>query len=202
MELKVKKTNAFVDSRIIYALAVPGAIIYMTYLWITAGSFGFALIGYVTLGICFGSLLSLVKLEKPYRTAVISSALIPLIAYIFVLFLGYLAVNDIIKVSIPASGGAIPLTAYSYQERLGMLSGAVVYAFLVFIVLTVPFGIIGYCGMFVRKGVAQAISSVSKGDAKGKLYDKEIRIEKIKTLAVVFTSLVSGVISVVIALIK
>ena len=197
----MKKNRSFVDARLIYALSVPGAIIYLAYLWMSAGSFGLALVGYVTLGICFGSLLSLVKLEKPYRVAIISSALIPLIAYLLIVFLGFLAINDLVRISIPASGGAIPLTAYSYQERLGIFQGAAVFVFLVFVGLTVPFGIIGLCGMFVGKSVAQAVNNFSRGDAKEAANDKEVRIEKIRTIAVMFTSLLSGVISIVIALI-
>lgn len=198
----MKKSRTFVDARLIYALSVPGAIIYLAYLWMTAGSFGFALIGYVTLGICFGSLLSLVSLEKPYRVAIISSALIPLIAYLLIVFLGFLAINDLIHISIPASGGAIPLTAYTYQQRLGVLQGAAVFIFLVFIGLTIPFGVIGLCGMFVGKSVAQAVTNFSKGDVKAAAKDKEVRIEKIRTIAVICTSLLSGGISIVIALIK
>lgn len=197
----MKKNSNFVDARLIYALSVPGAIIYLAYLWMTTASFGFALFGYVTLGICFGSLLSLVRLEQPYRVAMISSALIPLIAYLLIALLGFLAINDLIQISIPASGGAIPLTAYSYQERLGILQGAAVFVLLVFVGLTIPFGIIGLCGMFVGKSVAQAVNNFARGTSKAATNDKEIRIEKIRTIAVMFTSLVSGVISIVIALI-
>jgi len=100
----MKNDTDFVDAKLIYLLSVPGAIIYLAYLWITQDSFSQALIGYVTLGICFGSLLSLVKLEKPYRVAIISSALIPIIAYIFVLFLGFLVANSIVK------NGGIPIS--------------------------------------------------------------------------------------------
>ena len=131
----------------------------------------------------------------------ISSALIPLVAYLVIAFLGFLAINDLIQISIPASGGAIPLTSYSYQERLGMLQGAAVFVLLVFIGLTIPFGIIGLCGMFVGKGIAQAVDNFSRGDAKEAANDKEVQIEKIRTIAVMFTSLLSGVISIVIALI-
>ena len=192
---------AFVDARLIYALSVPGAIIYLAYLWMTAGSFGLALVGYATLGICFGSLLSLIRLEKPYRVAFISSALIPIIAYLLIVFLGFLALNGLIQVNVPASGGAIPLTAYSYQERLGIFQGAAVFVFLVFVVLTLPFGIIGLCGMFVGKIVAQAVNIFSKGDVNDATNNKEILIEKVRTIAVMFTSLLSGVVSIVIALI-
>jgi hypothetical protein len=199
------KTNAeilgFVDPRLVYALSVPGAIIYLAYLWLTAASFGLALVGYVTLGICFGSLLSLIKLEKPYRVAFISSALIPIIAYLLIVFLGFLAINGLIQVDVPISGGAIPLTAYSYQERLGLFQGAAVFVFLVFIVLTLPFGIIGLCGMFVGKSVAQAVNNFSKGDANDASNNEEVRIEKVRTIAVIFTSLLSAVVSIVIALI-
>lgn len=192
---------AFVDPRLIYALSVPGAIIYLAYLWMTAASFGLALVGYVTLGICFGSLLSLTRLERPYRVAFISSALIPIIAYLLIVFLGFLAINGLIQVDVPASGGAIPLTAYSYQERLGILQGAAAFVFLIFVVLTLPFGIIGLCGMFVGKSVAQAVNIFSEGDANNTTNDKAVRIEKVRTIAVMFTSLLSAVVSIVIALI-
>jgi hypothetical protein len=191
----------FVDERLIYALSVPGAIIYLAYLWMTAGSFGLALVGYATLGICFGSLLSLIRLERPYRVAFISSALIPIIAYLLIVFLGFLAINGLIQVDVPASGGAIPLTAYSYQERLGLFQGAAVFVFLVFVVLTLPFGIIGLCGMFVGKTVAHAVNNFLKADANEATNDKAVRIEKVRTIAVMFTSLLSGVVSIVIALI-
>jgi len=196
----MKKNRDFVDARLIYALSAPGAIIYLAYLWLTAASFGFALFGYVTLGICFGSLLSLVKLEQPYRVAMISSALIPLVAYLVLAFLGFLAINDLIQINIPNSGGAIPLTTYSYQERLGLLQGAAVFVLLVFVGLTIPFGIIGLCGMFVGKSVAEAVNKFSRGDAKEAANDKEVRIEKIRTVAVIITSLLSGVVSIVVAL--
>ena len=199
----MKNDDGYVMSRFIYMLSVPGAIIYLGYLWLTQYSFGLAVFGYVFLGICFGSLLSLFKLEKPYRVASISSALIPLIAYIFILFLGYLEFNKVIQSgSIPISGGVIPLTPESYQQTLGIAIGIAVYALIICVVLTLPFAIIGYCGMFVGKSVSNSVGRILQGKQNEKNDVREIRLEKIKTLSVIFTSILSGVISIIIALIK
>lgn len=196
------KEDNFVDAKLVYALSIPGAIIYLAYLWGTSTSFLFASIGYVTLGLCFGSLLSLFKLKNPYRVAVIGSSLIPIIAYVFVLFLGYLYRNDISKGSINMSGEIIPLNPFVYQEQLGGLLGMAVFILLIFVILSITFGIVGLCGMFIGQGISKIFGNISKGNGKSKAGDKDIRIEKIKTLAVISTSLISGVISIIIALIK
>lgn len=196
------KEGDFVDTKLVYALSIPGAIIYLAYLWGTSASFLFASIGYVTLGLCFGSMLSLFKLKNPNRVAVIGSSLIPIIAYVFVLFLGYLYRNDITKGSINMSGDIIPLNPFVYQEQLGRLLGMAVFILLIFVILSITFGIVGLCGMFIGKGISQLIGNLSKSEGKNKAGEKEIRIEKLKTLAVISTSLISGVISIIIALIK
>ena len=198
----MEKENGFTDQRLVYALSIPGAIIYLAYLWGTSSSFLFALIGYVTLGICFGSLLSLFRLEKPYRVAVIGSSLIPLISYVFVLFLGFLYRNDITKGSIDMSGQIIPLNPFVYQEQLGKLVGMAVFIFLIFGVLSVTFGVIGLCGMFIAKGISQIVSNTPKGKKKNISGDKEVSIEKLKTIVAISTSVISGIISIVMALIK
>ena len=198
----MKKENDFADIRLVYALSIPGAIIYIAYLWSTSSSFFFALIGYVTLGICFGSLLSLFNLKNPYRVATIASSLIPLIAYIFVLFLGYLYRNDITKGTINASGDIIPLNPFAYQEQLGELVGMAVFIFLIFGVLSATFGVIGLCGMFIAKGISQVVRNIPKVKKKKISGDKEVSIEKFKTIVAILTSVISGTISIVMALIK
>jgi hypothetical protein len=141
-------------------------------------------------------------LKNSYRVAIIASSLVPLIAYIFVLILGYLYRNNITKGSINASGEIIPLNPFAYQEQLGGVVGMAVFIFLIFGVLSVTFGIIGLCGMFIAKGISQAISNTPKGKKRKISGDKEEGIEKFKTIAAILTSVISGVISIAMALIK
>lgn len=199
----MSKDDIYTDPRLIYVLSVPGAIIYLGYLWLTQNSFGLAMLGYVFLGIGFGCLLSLFRVEKPFRVAITSSALIPLIAYLFILFLGFLEFNKVIKSgSIPISGGVVPLTPSSYQEYLGWQVGLAVFILVICIILTLPFAIVGYCGMFIGQSVSTAIGHMFTRNPKEKAGDREIRLEKIKTASVILTALVSGLISIIIAFIK
>jgi hypothetical protein len=198
----MKTENNFVDVKFVYLLSIPGAIIYVAYLSATSNSLLLALIGYVTLGICFGSLISLFKLKNPYRVALLSSSLIPVIAYFFVLFLGFLYRNDLTKVSIDVSGEIIQLNPFVYQNQLGKLFGMAVFILVIFGFLSITFGILGLCGMFIGKGVSQSVNQISNKDKKNKMENKAVQIEKLKTLAVIATSLISGTISLITAIVK
>lgn len=199
----MKKDDASVNPWFVYILSVPGAIIYMGYLWLTKDSFGLAMLGYVFLGISYGALLSLFKLDKPYRVAIRSSALIPLIAYIFILFLGFLEFNKVIQSgSIPISGGVLPLTPASYQQYLGLQVGIAVFILVICVILTLPFALIGVCGMFIGQYVSRSVGRILAENPKEKSSEREIRLEKYKTASVIVTALISGLVSIIIAFIK
>lgn len=215
----VKKNITNIDNRkepikpiLIYSFATPVAVLYIVLLSFTEASMVSAALGYVTLGLAFGLLQSIFTIEKPYKVAFLSVASAPLLAYSFVALIGVLLSLGIIAgipLEIPqVSGGALPIVATPYIQRLGTAGGIILYVIVIGL-LIIPFGLTGIAGRFLGESLSKGISRFesqqhlqSSPSKKGTTKQKELAIEKLKVIATIIAAVISATTSIVIAFAK
>ena len=190
---------------LVYSLVSPATILYLILLWATSKSLVWATIGYFTLGLSFGLLQSLFEVQRPYLVAFLSTALVPMSAFLISIVLSILSVVVVLSIdpyTITHSGG-IPTTPTPFVQRLGYVAGFLLYSGVIAI-LVIPFGMTGVSGRFLGSQVLpnltgqvlQGVQSRRKDSVLSMSTRRPIEQAKVSTaviLTAVGTSMVASI---------
>lgn len=208
----------YTNVRLVFSLAFPASILYLTFLASYEPNFTRAAVGYVAMGLAFGLLQSLFNIRKRYLVAFLSTALVPILAYLGVAGLGVLISLQVIILGQPGLiysmlglSGGIPTTPLPYIDRLGEVLGTLLFL-VVISVIVVPFGLTGVAGCFLGQELSRMVfrfslkgASIPRGiasTARKSSVPKEVRAAKIAAAATLGAAVVSALASVLAALLE
>jgi hypothetical protein len=221
-EYKVSK-NRNIKPALVYNLSIPVSGLYIILIVLTSTSFVAAVLGYIALGISFGLLQSLFRLEHPYRVAFLSTISAPVMAYSWfalesILVLLGLSLGFFVKTSaggatsIPLSGNVITIDPLPYISRLGLPVGTAIYL-VVLAILTIPFGLVGIVGRFFGTEVIPNL--VNKVSNRKMAYQKqeggillelpaseEMKKARIAANTTIVAAIISALASILVAVLK